>query len=224
MKVWLACVGVGTLAVCAETAVFAQDAGPEMKEDKAATTSNNDEVREEAVREAQVFRVNAGAAMGTLSAGSLGPLSSAGAGSLGGLAPTVSLTAGPRLGGPLWLVFGVEGSVLEISNGDVGARVWGAGGSLGVRLDVPILPKVELGGSATSRVSTQFGPDWDSLSVSGHIGLGLHLRPTSFFGIRTDVEVFRVGYASADGLSGSGHEVIAAEIHAAPSLSLTFSF
>ena len=60
--------------------------------------------------------------------------------------------------------------------------------------------------------------------MSGHLGVGLHFRPTNFFGIRTAVELFRVGYARFEQAEGDVYETAAAEVYAGPSASLTFSF
>ncbi len=230
MNRWLACVGV--VVVCADVEVFAQDvvdANKESAENAKAGDASSDEAREEAARDAQVFRVNVGGYLGNLNAGGL---AAGGTGTLGSLGPTVSLGAGPRLTGPLWLEFGLEASYFQAggqAEEEPHVSVWGAAGSVALRLDVPILPKVEIGGSFTPRINAQFGSSWEQLSVSGHLGAGLHLRPTDFFGIRTDLELFRVGYArhefiSSEGIASDPQEVFAAELYAGPSVSLTFSF
>ena len=223
MKYWLAFVCVGGVVVCAETEVFAANETREVKKEDGAEAQKDVEAQDEAARDAQVFRVNAGASMATLNAGSSGL---AGVGSLGAVGPTVSINAGPRLAGPLWLAVGLEGSVNQSEPGEQAESMtaWGVGGSIALRLDVPILPMVELGGSVTPRINAQFGQWWNQLSVSGHLGVGLHLRPTNFFGIRTEVELFRVGYTRFEPTGSDVYELFAAEIYAGPSASLTFSF
>jgi hypothetical protein len=217
MNRWLAFVCVGGVSVCAEFEIFAQDLETKQED---APASKELEAREAAERDAQVFRVNAGASVATLSAG-VGS-----AGTLGGLIPSVSVSGGPRIAGPLWIAFGLEGSVYQTAaeQEDVRTTAWSVGGSVALRLDVPILPKVEIGGSITPRINAQFGPYWEQLSVSGHFGVGLHLRPTNLFGIRTAVELFRAGYSRLEQSEGGVYENVAAEIYAGPSMSLTFSF
>ena len=217
MNRWLAFVCVGGVSVCAEFEIFAE--GAETKQED-VQASKELEAREAAERDAQGFRVNVGTSMATLDAGV------GGAGSLGGLVPSVSINGGPRLAGPLWIAFGLEGALYQSAPGEQAdsTTVWSVGGSAALRLDVPVLPMVEVGGSLTPRISAQFAPSWEQLTVSGHLGVGLHFRPTNFFGIRTAVELFRAGYVRFEQAEGDVYERFAAEIYAGPSASLTFSF
>lgn len=183
----------------------------------------------QARRDAQVFRAEVGVAFPVNFGGAAGGSAGASAG-LGALSPTAQVTLGPRLAGPMWLAFGVDAAVHESKQvpteeaDAIDVTVYSVGGSAALRADFPVLPFLELGGYGAFRVGWSQDPFGEALSLSGHVGLGAHFRPTDLFGVRTELEVFRVGHARharADGIEATN---TSAEVHVVPKVGLTLSF
>lgn len=182
--------------------------------------------------------------LGSIGTGQLGGVGVGGAGlggaGLGGLGrahPTPTVGFEVRLGGPAWLMLQADGSAAAQEGQGATSSAWSAGAAVGLRLEEPVFDFVSVGGHGVVRGdlarSTYEGPggggtvargEADSFAVGAAFGAGLHLRPTSFFGIRLALEVLRLGYRrSSESFSDETASGAFGQLTAAPRIELTFT-
>jgi len=177
---------------------------------RAASAGTTDDTKDEKQQPARPAprkdhaRVDLGTSFPNL--GSVGAGGVAGATSLGALAwvPAVEAAFELHLSGPAWLFARASGSYHEDAMDDYKAQTWMAAGDLGLRLEAPIFRWLEAGGHALVGLGTSgsrvIGAGaFDSMQNSwlrGVAGVGAHLRPTDFFGVRLSLDLLSAGYAT----------------------------
>jgi len=146
------------------------------------------------------------------------------AGGLGSMGPYGSAGYEARIAGPAWFMIAAHGGVSSFeSSGVQSTTTWSIGGTTGVRLEAPVFDFVDVGGYGAFRGAASRAQDASAHFVGAVFGVGLHLRPTRFFGVRLGLEVLSAGYSHSAYL----HQVASAayaNLTASPSLELTFSF
>lgn len=161
----------------------------------------------------------------------------------GGVAvwPSVHTGLEIRMAGPAWLIASGHASYREHeldawdpTYSDESTSING-GGRLGVRLETPVFEWLELGGHATlgaryGRHDSLVNGDHESIDIGAQGGVGAHLRPKRFFGMRLGLDVVRAGRswsratAQYDVRSEQTSSAAYAEIIAWPTFEMTFTF
>ena len=172
------------------------------------------------------FRVNLGLElMSGLGAGSTGPIA-------GPLIPHTSVSLEWRMRGPLWAFVRGGGGVNGSDQGAAHDIAWTAGGGAGIRLELPVLDWMDVGGhvlvgAAASRDEQRWNDEvvWgaSSLEAAARLGLGAHLHPTSFFGTRLSLGLLDGGYR-VEAMGDERWAAFYARVTAQPQVELTFSF
>ncbi len=203
-----------------------------------SATAESGDAQVAARRRGQVFRVDLGLSLPSGAMG--GAAAGLGAGPLG-WTPVVETAFELHLTGPAWGFVRARGSYR--TNEDCCSRsfVWGAGGDVGVRVEAPLFPWLDLGGHVAvgagvdhSRIDwgSDFSQTW-ALDAAGVLGLSAHLRPIDVFGVRLSVDIVSVGHSrsSWEGtLAGTGYVQRAdasstyAQLTATPRFELTYTF
>lgn len=152
-------------------------------------------------------------------------------GGVGGLGTIPYATAGyeARMAGPAWFLLALNGGLAgnTAEDGYEESSSWYAGGTIGVRIEVPVHDYVEVGGHGRfggglgSYVNG--GGNSDSWQLGAEAGAGIHFRPTRLFGVRLCIDVLDWGYRE-DFYGGGKSTGVYAHLKADPSLDLTFSF
>lgn len=146
------------------------------------------------------------------------------AGALGSLGPYGSAGYETRIAGPAWFMIAAHGGVSSYEDSSSGGTTaWSIGGTTGVRLEAPVFDFVDVGGYGAFRGAASQAQEYSAYSVGAVFGLGLHLRPTRFFGVRLGLEVLSAGYSHAAYMQDVARAAYA-NLTASPSLELTFSF
>jgi hypothetical protein len=150
-----------------------------------------------------------------------------------GFGPLPQAAIGIHVAGPAWFVvgghFGYHETRVEGSDGSFDGQSVDGGGELGVRLEAPTFDWLELGGNlmleaSYAGTSGDHG-EYESIRFGGVAGVGAHLRPTRFFGIRMGLTLLRAGRAwQPAGAEGTSASSTYAELVAWPSAELTFTF
>jgi hypothetical protein len=190
-------------------------------------------------RDAQRYRIKLGVGINAR-LGGLAPGATAGgsAGALGSLSPIGSAGLDIRIDGPVWFVVSASGGVASYAKGAESSSAWRIEPAAGLRLETPVFDFVSVSGSglANARFSrssydhvtgagTSEGGASEGFSVGGTFAASLHFRPTSFFGVRLDLELLRIGYQRTyDSWTDAADSGAFGELNASPSVALTFSF
>lgn len=176
--------------------------------------------------EPPTFRVDAGLELASgLGAGTAGPVA-------GPILPLANVGFEWRLRGPFWAFVRGGGGIVSSDQGAAQHLDWNAGGQVGVRLELPVLDWMDVGGhlmvgASAARSEERLGEDvyWgaSSLEAGGRLGVAAHLHPTTFFGTRLSLGLLDAGYAIvAQGDQRASNAY--AHVTARPAVELTFSF
>jgi hypothetical protein len=184
---------------------------------------------------AERVRIQLGMALAVPGVGGVGGANPGAVGAIGGygLGAVPQAAIGIHVAGPAWFVvgghFGYHEASVESPGGSFDGRAIDGGGELGVRLEAPTFDWLEVGGNAMleagyAGTSSDQG-EYESIRVGGVAGVGAHLRPTRFFGIRMGLTLLRAGRAwQTAGAEGTSASNTYAELVAWPSVELTFTF